>query len=282
MDTNRRPVVVGVDGSPAGSGAVRWAADEAVRLRRPLRIAHALEAPDPAREDIDEQRLTLDAAAEARQWQPGLEVTTATRRGSAAAVLLEHSRHAALVVVGGRGIGGFPSLRLGSVGIHLAAHAPCPVLVIHHAERWAGPESVLPAHGPVVVGADGSDAGEAALQLAFQEAALRQAPVRAVRAWQCPPRRFGRSADPDRACAAVLGDLATSLEPWRAKYPNVEVEPRAVEGRPAPVLLAEAAGALLVVVGARGRGGFEDLRLGGTAWQVLQHADAPVLVARRQ
>ena len=50
--------------------------------------------------------------------------------GDPAAALLDAARGAALVVVGSRGLGGFSSLLLGSVGHHVAHHAPCPVVVI--------------------------------------------------------------------------------------------------------------------------------------------------------
>src|SRR5690348_675490 len=103
MTANRRPVIVGVDGSPAGFGAVRWAADEAVRHGQPLRITHALGVSGPLEEATDEHEIALHAAAEARNWQPGLhDVTTSTWHGSPARMLVEQSRHATLVVVGSR------------------------------------------------------------------------------------------------------------------------------------------------------------------------------------
>ncbi|MEV6931806.1 universal stress protein [Dactylosporangium sp. NPDC051485] len=278
MDNNQRPVLVGVDDSLAAFGAVRWAADEAIRLGRPLQVIHAVEAAAAEPGDLHAQRLALDAAAEARLWQPGLRVAAATRWGDAAQVLAEQARHAALIVVGGRSATRLPSL-LGSVGTHLAAHAACPVLVIHHAERWTGPESVLPTHGPIVVGTDGSVPAEHALQLALQEAVARHLPVRAVRAWHHSEHWFTHTAA-GRGTGAVLDELTAGLEPWRGKFPELEMEARAVDGKPDEVLLAEARDAVMVVVGARGRGGAPDLHHGGTAWQVLQHADGPVLVAR--
>lgn len=279
--SDRRPVVAGVDASPCWPGVVRWAADEAAHLNRPLRVVHALEAAGPA--PADAGGVASDAVIEARQWQPGLDVAAVTRAGPAAGALLAESRDAALVVVGGRRVAGFRALVMGSVGLQVAGHAACPVLVVHHAERWSGPETPLPSHGPIVAGADGSAGAEAALGLAFHEAAARRLPVVAVRAWTRPHHPFGRSpapADLATAAAAQAREVAAELQPWQVKFPAIRAESRAVEGLPDEVLLAESAGALMVVVGARGLGGFAELRLGGVAQRVLDLADAPVLVAR--
>ena len=44
-NTTRPPIVVGVDGSLSALRAVRWAAEEAVRRRSPLRLAHTYPTP---------------------------------------------------------------------------------------------------------------------------------------------------------------------------------------------------------------------------------------------
>ncbi|MEU7875893.1 universal stress protein [Dactylosporangium sp. NPDC049140] len=149
------------------------------------------------------------------------------------------------------------------------------------AERWTGPESLLPQHQPIVVGADGSTPSELAVELAFAEAASRGVTLTAVRAWQEPAHRWGRSVDPARLATAAQQVLAAQVEPWRAKYPTVQVLLRAVQGTVAPVLVSEAHDALMVVLGPRGQGGFEGLRLGSVTQQVLQHSSVPVLVARQ-
>ncbi|WP_433088271.1 universal stress protein [Dactylosporangium sp. CA-052675] len=281
MTAERRPVIVGVDGSPAAFGAVRWAADEAMRLGRSLRVVHALEVYGPYEDVSDERDLAHDAATEIRRWQPGLEVTVGTWHGEPARVLVEQSRTAGLVVVGSRGSGGFHSLLVGSVGLHLAAHAHCPVLVVHHAERWAGPESPLPYREPIVVAVDGSHDAAYGLGLGFAEAASRGVALHALRTWHEPGHRWGRSPDPAGRAAAAGRELAAELEPWRAKYPDVPVVPRVAHCPSVPVMLQAARDALMFVIGARGRGGFEGMLLGSVAHQVLHHADCPVLVARR-
>jgi nucleotide-binding universal stress UspA family protein len=46
-------------------------------------------------------------------------------------VLVKRSAQAELLVVGSRGLGGLKGMVLGSVGHHCAAHAHCPVVIVH-------------------------------------------------------------------------------------------------------------------------------------------------------
>ncbi|MEV4135244.1 universal stress protein [Dactylosporangium sp. NPDC049742] len=268
------PIVVGVDGSAASSGAVRWAVDEAARHGCPLMVVHALGMPVPFGLSAQEPAPARSAAALARGWEPTVEVGTVVVAGEPSDVLCEQSHHARLVVIGSRGFGGFAGLLLGSVGMHLSSRAACPVLVVHHAERWAGPEASLPRNGPVVVGVDGSSGSVLALELAFEEAAARNLPLDVIRAWQVP------DSGSASAEAAAGHALAAEVEPWRAKYPDVEIDLRLLPGTAAEALTRASEHAVMVVVGVRGRGGFTGSRLGSVSGQVLHHAAGPVLIAR--
>jgi nucleotide-binding universal stress UspA family protein len=53
-----------------------------------------------------------------------------------------------------------------------------------------------------------------------------------------------------------------------------------INGHPAPSMVEAASGAFMVVVGARGLGGFRGLVLGSVSRHVVQHAPCPVLVVR--
>jgi nucleotide-binding universal stress UspA family protein len=63
-------------------------------------------------------------------------------------------------------------------------------------------------------------------------------------------------------------------------HPEVSVWHRVLPGTPRSALLAAAAEAQLLVVGARGRGGFDEMSLGSIAHAVLQYAPCPVAVVR--
>ena len=60
----------------------------------------------------------------------GLEVTHTVVPGNPAEVLVGESQAATMLVVGSRGHGSFRGMLLGSVSIHTAQLAHCPVLVV--------------------------------------------------------------------------------------------------------------------------------------------------------
>lgn len=278
------PVVVGVDGSAPSMGALRWAADEANRRQRPLRVIHAAASGDP---DADEQaqRLVDDAITRVRAWQPRLDVSGFVYGGTPTAELCTESAHADLVVVGSRGHGGITGLLLGSVSAQVAAHARCPVLVVRDGEIWAGHELPLASHRPVLVGVDGSPAADLAAGVAFEEAAARGVPLVAVRVWR-PPRPPWRTdvrpliLDIDELETAERHLLSESVAAWRDKYPQVSAQTRLMPGNPGAALVNASRDAQLAVVGTRGHGGFAGLLLGSASQQLLHHAGCPVLLVR--
>jgi nucleotide-binding universal stress UspA family protein len=71
----------------------------------------------------------------------------------------------------------------------------------------------------------------------------------------------------------VLGE---AVAPYEGE--GVEIERCIVEGPAARVLVDQAAGAAMLVVGSRGRGGFTGLLLGSVSRQCAHHAACPVVV----
>ena len=134
----------------------------------------------------------------------------------------------------------------------------------------------------VVVGVDGSEGASVALEFAAREAAMRNARLRIVAAWEIPPavlasvvagREFYEELQAN-ALATVQAAVARVAE----LQPSVECEGRVVEGQAGNVLIDEAGDADLLVVGSRGHGGFRELLLGSVSRQVVQHAPCPVVV----
>ena len=139
-----------------------------------------------------------------------------------------------------------------------------------------------PPEGPVVVGVDGSPTSEAAVGFAYEAAATRGVPLVAVHTWwdlMVDPT-FAPLLDWDALEADEREVLAERLAGWGEKYPDVHVQRLVMHDRPARALLAQAAGAQLVVVGTRGRGGVAGLLLGSVSHALLHHAPCPVAVVR--
>lgn len=135
----------------------------------------------------------------------------------------------------------------------------------------------------IVVGVDGSGHSERALEWAVKEAALRQAPLTVMTVHPPVIQYYGSVRDvqldealSERLRKAVREQTDKVLERLGSTPPQVTVT--ATAGFPADELLVASVGADLVVVGARGVGGFADLVMGSISSQVTRHAHCPVAV----
>lgn len=264
------PIVVGVDGSQGSHAAIEWAAFEARRRGLPLRMVCALgaEATSPEYDDAGD-RLS-DAVKLAAGVAPSAEVTTEVAATGAAAALVGAAEAAALVVVGSRGLAPMSGMLLGSVSRQVAEHAESNVVVV--------PGFRPVAYREIVVGVDGSGDGEKALEYAFDEAEARNAALRAVHAAVSPLPLI----EDDRPLEERSRWLSDRLAPWIDKHPAVRVTPRLVRGSAVYALATTAMHADLLVIGARGTGGFPRLLIGGTGLGVLNHSQCPVLIVRHE
>ncbi|QKW48627.1 universal stress protein [Streptomyces buecherae] len=285
-------VVAGVDGSTSSLAAVEVAAREAQSRGVGLRLVHAylwpamalpLGAPamGPSEGGLREVavRVVDEARERATAVAPEVQVSRTVVTGDPLTVLESQSRLADLVVVGSRGMGGFVGLMVGSTAVHLTARAQCPVLVV----REPGDEA-----GAVVLGVDGSGAAARAVDFAFTEAALRGAGVRAVHCWTTwnaptpPPRDVSMpyANEPGALAASAERLLSQALAGRQERFPDVAVERQVVHGGTREALIEASRTARLLVVGARGRGGFTGLLLGSVSQAMLHHAHCPVAVVR--
>jgi nucleotide-binding universal stress UspA family protein len=138
-------IVVGVDHSAGASAALAFAEEEARLRGATLRVVHAwqygyigytgFEGGMPAvGGDIVKLQAEAEAALEASVSQvrgkSSVEIEQRVVQGAPAAVLVEQSRDADLLIVGSRGHGGFTQLLLGSVSQQCAHHSECPVVIV--------------------------------------------------------------------------------------------------------------------------------------------------------
>lgn len=270
------PLVVGVDGSDSSLDAVDWATDEAVRHGLPLKLVYASLwehyerikpsfSPDRATEQVIAENIAASAAERAARRAPDLKVSADVVPQDAVTALLDEGRHAFAVVTGNRGRGEITDRLLGSTSLTVAARALCPAIVV----RGSWPDQDAAAHRVVLGVGDRGETSEAAA-FAFREADRRGAVLEAVRAWRHPEGAV------DEAIADR--DFDEALRAGAAEHPNVAVERRLIEGHARKALLAQAADADLLVVGARHRHGTFGLQLGAVNHGVLHHAPCPVAV----
>lgn len=134
-----------------------------------------------------------------------------------------------------------------------------------------------------MVGLDNSDRADLAARFAFEQAAARGVRLHAVRAWMPPEDPWiGTPFDRDEIDTAERRSLHQLLTGWQDKYPTVPVTAHVVVGHPYRVLCDAARTGQLMVVSARGRGGFAALRLGSVTRHLLHHCPTTIAVIRDQ
>jgi len=145
-------------------------------------------------------------------------------------------------------------------------------------------ENVEGVEGGVVVGVDDSDNSRAALSAAAEEARLRGCPLHVIRAWGLtnapkPPTWEPGYVPPFREYQeAVVHWLDAQVRSVLGADHGLDVRLHPIHATPAGILVEASLRADLLVVGARGRGGFMGLLLGSVSDQLVRHSHCPVLV----
>ncbi len=275
-------IVVGVDGSPGATLALDWAGAEAERAGARLTVVAAcLYGGFGATTLLEEgaRRVVEEAAERATEQHPEVDIQHEYRRESAAEALVGASRDADLLVVGSRGFGGFRGLLLGSVGQHCLTHASCSVAIIR-APKGERPDMAKPVTHQIVVGVDGSDESNRALEWAANEAHRTGAELEIVGS-----DIYAGASGFVFAPAVGVPDGAKQIV-FDAVEHAARVAPEVVTrgvtsgDPPAAALVAASAHADLAVVGSRGLGAFRGLLLGSVSQHLANHASCSVVVVR--
>jgi nucleotide-binding universal stress UspA family protein len=132
----------------------------------------------------------------------------------------------------------------------------------------------------IVVGVDGSEPSLKALRWAAQQARLTGATLRVLTTWEVATGTgwvptFPVDYDPQAVARQALDEAITEA---LGADPDVAVERVVKEGHAAPVLLAAAKDADLLVVGSHGHGAFAGMLIGSVSEHLVRHAPCAIVV----
>jgi nucleotide-binding universal stress UspA family protein len=140
---------------------------------------------------------------------------------------------------------------------------------------------VIQSIGAIVVGVDGSGHAREAVRWAADEARARQAVLLVLHVAPSAPKGvpgwLPEGATADEAARAVVDDAVAMAA---ISCPDVVVRGEVRFGAPVQELIDAGASADLLVVGARGSGGFLGLLVGSVGERCIQRARGPVVVVR--
>lgn len=132
----------------------------------------------------------------------------------------------------------------------------------------------------IVVGVDGSEPSLNALRWAAEQARMTGATLRVLTTWQVATGTgwvptFPVDYDPQAVARQALDEAVTET---LGADPDVAVERIVKEGHAAPVLLAAAKDADLLVVGSHGHGAFAGMLIGSVSEHLVRHAPCAIVV----
>jgi nucleotide-binding universal stress UspA family protein len=139
---------------------------------------------------------------------------------------------------------------------------------------------------PVVVGVDGSEESLRAVEWAALEARRHRAPLRIVSVPVLLPRQRACAQAPETVGARLQGASCRALDEAitrsREIAPGRLIDVDLLAGPPALAVTQSGSGALMLVVGARGSGGFAAMTLGSVSRYAAVQARCPVIVVREE
>lgn len=131
----------------------------------------------------------------------------------------------------------------------------------------------------IVVGVDGSSDSEKALRWGAQIASTLGARLEVVTAWEYPPSFGWAGIAPDWNPAKDMEKVAAdTVQAVFGDEPPTDLRVQVREGSAARVLIESSQGAVMLIVGSRGHGGFSGLLLGSVSANAAEHASCPVLI----
>ncbi|MCV7088752.1 universal stress protein [Mycobacterium interjectum] len=262
-----KPILVGIDGSPAAIAAGLWGADEAISRGVPVRLVAVMKLTHPSTDDyardlahaekaLREARGAIDAARKT------VTVETDILRGPAGPLLVEASSDAEMICVGSVGIGRYARAILGSTATELAEKAHCPVAVLRTDAEQAPPDVNW-----IVVRMTDEPGNDVVVKYAVAEAKLRRAPMLVL---------GGR---PEELTDQADGAFERRVQEWRRRHPEVRVYPITTKEAIAGFLAANGERVQLAVIGGAEADQLARL-VGPYGHPLFRHPECSVLVVR--
>lgn len=287
--SSQPPVVVGVDGTPAGYRGVRYAALEARRLGVGLRIVHVTPGYPPSGPALpiipdgtlhtSDLKLLAEAGTQAHAVVPDLNVDTHLLAGSSTVrTLAACSQDASLLVLGTERQSFAERVWTGDVVAGMAAQASCPVVVVP--PDWEPSEE----HRKIVVGLKSTDDCVGLLAAGLSLAHARTAELVVVHAWKLPAAYddiVANRVSSDEHRRQQTGLIEPVLQELRQSCPEVPVRIEVLHAQPAWALVNASTQADRLVIMRPTRGGVLH-HLGAVARAVLREAHCPVEVIAPQ
>ncbi|WP_405739639.1 universal stress protein [Streptomyces sp. NBC_01525] len=289
-------ITVGLDGTRESLAAARWAAGEADRRHAVLRLLHAWillaqgpETPPQRDRNAGARRVVEQALDEVRADHRELRVIEDLVAAEAVPALLRAAEESRLLALGSRALTAWESYVLGDISLEVVGRAERPVVLVR--EGWSGRQPLpgagaegeeIPSPAPhVVVGMSLKGPCDALLSFAFDAAARRGLPLRAVHGRALPVTAYAPwGVDPEAAGEIVKeGEdaLREAVRPWRERYPGVELGLTVRPESPTRALVRSVPGAVLLAVGRRRHRALAP-RVGPVAHAAMHHAPCPVAV----
>lgn len=269
--TMQRPapaVVVAVDGSGRGTGALRFAIDEARARQVGVRMVHVLDDSGSAGHEIMDADM-VEACAAASD----VEFDWLFGRGPRAEQLVAAAGPEDLLVLGRAAPRSTGRPAVGTVTTEVAARATAATVVVP--ANWRAR-----SHGRIVVGVKSFGTAGELLARAFAAASSRHAALRIVHACDSPePADLVRADEHPGDRGTPEGRMLVALvRDWSAVFPDVEVETVFAHGQAARVLAAAAADADVLMTARHHRDLRHLVRLGPIPRAVLGTSETPVEV----
>lgn len=280
-------ILVGIDGSARGDKALEWAGRLAERRGCSLALI-AVVSPEVERVAATEEMVKVavsNALGAAERYvaehHPMLEVSSSSATGDIVEALVSASEDHDMVVMGSHHTSTLGEKVWGAKGLRVSVSTSVPTAIVP--ADW----SVEREGQGIVVGIGPDDVSTAAADMGVRLAVATGQPVRLVSAWGVP----ALLAKPAKAMGGGLApvgddfqrDLDCRVAEYRAANPGLDIVGEAIEGpSPTQVLLDEAQGESLLILGTHARSMVGRALFGSVTYGCVARLTVPTIVVPSQ